>query len=149
MTRNCDFKDRIKLVFIEEFTCIAITISLWFASLVMIELFFPFFKEEFPAMLVFEILFVVSHFFKDVIFKRQSIAEKTMKVRIIDEKTNQRPSAKKLIFRNIFFITYITLGIDLIFCFKRFDNRTLGDIVSKTRVVYCEEHPKSKEFNCE
>lgn len=54
-----------------------------------------------------------------------------------------------MISRNIFYITPLTIGVNLIFCRIRLDNRTLSDIITKTRVVYSKEHKKSNEFKCE
>ena len=83
-------------------------------------LLFVFFVLSFPAIFVF----------RDVIFKGQSIAKRIFKLRVIDIETNELPSNRKLIIRNLFFFLY---PIEFIMLLA--SNKSLGDMVTNTTIV--------------
>ena len=83
-------------------------------------LLFVFFVLSFPAIFVF----------RDVIFKGQSIAKRIFKLRVIDVETNELPSNRKLISRNLFFFLYPVEFIMLLA-----SDKSLGDMVTNTTIV--------------
>ena len=83
-------------------------------------LLFVFFVLSFPAIFVF----------RDVIFKGQSIAKRIFKLRVIDIETNELPSNRKLIIRNLFFFLYPVEFIMLLAT-----NKSLGDMVTNTTIA--------------
>ena len=83
-------------------------------------LLFVFFVLSFPAIFVF----------RDVIFKGQSIAKRIFKLRVIDNETNELPSNRKLIIRNLFFFLYPVEFIMLLA-----SDKSLGDMVTNTTIV--------------
>ena len=83
-------------------------------------LLFVFFALSFPAIFVF----------RDVIFKGQSIAKRIFKLRVIDIETNELPSNRKLIIRNLFFFLYPVEFIMLLA-----SDKSLGDMVTNTTIV--------------
>ena len=78
------------------------------------------------------LLICVYPIFKDLLFPCGSIGCKAMNIKIIDQKTNLRPTKKKLILRGLFFYLYL---IDFIVSYKRQDNNSLTDIITGTRLV--------------
>ena len=83
-------------------------------------LIFVFFVLSFPAIFVF----------RDVIFKGQSIAKRIFKLRVIDIETNELPSNRELIIRNLFFLIYPVEFIMLLA-----SGKSLGDMVTNTTIV--------------
>ena len=83
-------------------------------------LLFVFFVLSFPAIFVF----------RDVIFKGQSIAKRIFKLRVIDIETNELPSNRELIIRNLFFLIYPVEFIMLLA-----SGKSLGDMVTNTTIV--------------
>ena len=83
-------------------------------------LLFVFFVLSFPAIFVF----------RDVIFKGLSIAKRIFKLRVIDIETNELPSNRKLIIRNLFFFLYPVEFIMLLA-----SDKSLGDMVTNTTIV--------------
>ena len=155
MIRNCDFRDRLNLYQIDFFCCLVVAMVSFVSFCVYVGVYDIIIKpEKEKTEWLFYLLFYGSlligfwiyPIFKDLVFENGSLAKKIKKVKIIDEKTLEKPSVKKLILRNILYPLY---PINLIFCKKRMDNRTLADIIFKTRVIYLEENKKAKEFNCE
>ena len=76
--------------------------------------------------LSYPVLFVV----RDVLFKGQSIAKRIFKLRVIDIETNELPSNRKLIIRNLFFFLYPVEFIMLLA-----SDKSLGDMVTNTTIV--------------
>ena len=76
--------------------------------------------------LLFPTLFV----FRDVLLNGRSIAKRMFRLRVIDNVTAQKPSNKKLVLRNLFFVAY---PVELVLLIAK--GRSLGDIVTKTSVV--------------
>ena len=68
--------------------------------------------------------------FRDVIFKGQSIAKRIFKLRVIDVETNELPSNRNLIIRNLFFFLYPVEFIMLLA-----SDKSLGDMVTNTTIV--------------
>ena len=83
-------------------------------------LLFVFFVLSFPAIFVF----------RDVIFDGRSIAKRIFKLRIIDIETNELPSNRKLIIRNLFFFIYPVEFIMLLAL-----DKSLGDMATNTTIV--------------
>ena len=83
-------------------------------------LLFVFFVLSFPAIFVF----------RDVIFNGQSIAKRIFKLRVIDIETNELPSNRKLIIRNLFFFIYPVEFIMLLAL-----DKSLGDMATNTTIV--------------
>ena len=83
-------------------------------------LLFVFFVLSFPVLFVFQ----------DVIFKGQSIAKRIFKLRVIDIETNELPSNRKLIIRNLFFFLYPVEFIMLLA-----SDKSLGDMATNTTIV--------------
>ena len=82
-------------------------------------------------LIVFFVLsFPVIFVFRDVIFKGQSIAKRIFKLRVIDIETNELPSNRKLIIRNLFFFLYPVEFIMLLA-----SDKSLGDMVTNTTIV--------------
>ena len=154
MIRNCSFKDRVKLYFVEYCFCaiiyvvsvVAFVPVIWCVDFFNVANFNDQAFYDVTDKFSFLIAFYIYPIFKDVFFKNGSIVKKLLNVNLIDAETMKKPRVTKLIIRNSLFPIYL---INLIFCFKRLDNRTLGDIMTKTRVVYSEDNPKSKEFKCD
>lgn len=76
------------------------------------------------------LLFPTIFVFRDVLFNGRSIAKRLFRLRVIDDVTAEKPSNKKLVLRNLFFVAY---PVELVFLIAT--GRSLGDIVTKTSVV--------------
>ena len=146
MTRNCGFKDRVKsYIFDFIFFSIFYHLVFLFGVGIIIEVFKIDIRNtdsEKVGIITYNVMifsFKIYVLFKDFLFKNGSLAKKAMKVKVIDAQTGERPSKKKLILRNIFYITPLTTVVNLAFCFKRLDNLSLGDLITKTRVVYIQD----------
>ncbi len=148
MTRNCSFKDRVKLFFIDYISFLTFYYLVFFTIfLIIFTTFLEIFNLPFELDLETNVFVLIMDciswpiysLFKDFLFKNGSFAKKVRKVKVIDAQTGEKPSKKKLILRNIFYITALTTGVNLVFCFKRLDNLSLGDLITKTRVVYIQD----------
>lgn len=83
--------------------------------------------------LLFPTLFV----FRDVLLNGRSIAKRIFRLRVIDNVTGEKPSNKKLVIRNLFFVAY---PVELVLLIVT--GRSLGDMVTKTSVVKYSKQPK-------
>ena len=83
--------------------------------------------------LLFPTLFV----FRDVLLNGRSIAKRIFRLRVIDNVTGEKPSNKKLVLRNLFFVAY---PVELVLLIVT--GRSLGDMVTKTSVVKYSKQPK-------
>ena len=83
--------------------------------------------------LLFPTLFV----FRDVLLNGRSIAKRIFRLRVIDNVTSEKPSNKKLVLRNLFFVAY---PVELVLLIVT--GRSLGDMVTKTSVVKYSKQPK-------
>ncbi len=115
----------------------AITYAITYAAIarthgtnIVLNLLFILFVLSFP------VLFVC----RDVIFKGQSPARRIFKLRVIDSETRMPPSKEKLIIRNLFFFIY---PIDAIMLLAK--DKTIGDTVANTTVVFCDEALNEKQ----
>ena len=146
MIRNCNCRDRLKLYAIDTIFCAIFSTAFLMAFLVVSEIIIWLFLNDSYrytigniGLFLTEKIWIVYPFFKDLFFKNGSIAKKILKVKVIDSTTGERPTIKKLILRNIFFPVKL---IDLIVSCRRLDSLTLGDLITRTRVVYCEDNLK-------
>lgn len=100
--------------------------------------------EHFDAFFIFDVF--LYFFVCDLFTKNGSIGKKIMKIKIVNEHDGKRPPKWKLFIRGI--VDFFD-GIDILFCAKRIDRRSFGDLVCKTRVVYAtiEEQIKHEDIN--
>lgn len=71
--------------------------------------------------------------FKDLFTKNGSFGNKIMKIKVVNSQSLERPNNKKLVLKGM--ISFFTSFVDIAFCKYRLDNRSLSDVVSKTRVI--------------
>lgn len=140
--KNCSLKDRTIMLFLDcIFSFVVATAFLILLYLIGEFVIWVVGENIRPPIAEFgfystRVMFFLLMLFKDVFFKEKGFSERIMKIKIINISNENRPSKKQLLIRNIF---YPIAVIDFIVCHRRLDHRTLGDIVSKTRVVYDKE----------
>ena len=96
-----------------------------------------FFKETANKIVesgILERLFVYTYFLISELFtKNGSVGKKIMKVKVVNLENDSRPSFGRMLLRGV---GNLLSFVDLHFCYTRLDRRSLGDLISKTRVVY-------------
>ena len=89
-----------------------------------------------------ERLFVYTYFLISELFtKNGSVGKKIMKVKVVNLENDSRPSFGRMLLRGV---GNLLSFVDLLFCYKRLDRRSLGDLISKTRVVYATDEQQIK-----
>lgn len=92
-----------------------------------------------------QLVFIVPYLLINEFFtKNGSIGKKIMKIKIINKENENRPNKFRLLLRGV---GNAFLVIDALFCYKRADRRSLGDIISKTRVIYATVEQQVKHEN--
>ena len=87
----------------------------------------------FESNLIFLILIIPYIFINEFFTKNGSLGKKIMKIKIINEENYKRPNKLRLLLRGI---GNLLTALDILFCYRRIDRRSLGDVISKTRVIY-------------
>ena len=75
--------------------------------------------------------FVVFPFFKDCVFNRSSVGMYIFGLKVVDKESNERPTTKQLIIRNISFYVFFADMIAVLIN----KNQKLGDVWAHTKVV--------------
>ena len=91
---------------------------------------------------ILERLFIFTYLLIFELFtKNGSVGKKIMKVKVVNLENDSRPSFGRMLLRGV---GNLLSFVDLLFCYKRLDRRSLGDLISKTRVVYATGEQKIK-----
>ena len=76
-------------------------------------------------------LYPITFVFRDVIFKGRSIGKRIFRLYVLDKNTNEPPSIKQKIIRNLFFFIYPIDGIILIATKESIGDKAVNTIVVK------------------
>lgn len=88
------------------------------------------------VILIAVISFFVTFILRDYLFRGRSIGKRIFKLKVVDADTRAEPTAKQLIFKNLFLFLYLFDGLFLIA-----SGRSLGERATRTIVLHEQQLP--------